>query len=43
MTDGELAYRIAVGTYGTGMPSFAATLSETDRWDLVNYLRSGMR
>jgi mono/diheme cytochrome c family protein len=43
MTDGALAHRIAVGTYGTGMPPFAATLSEQDRWDLVNYLRSAMR
>ncbi|MGH2429156.1 MAG: c-type cytochrome, partial [Candidatus Limnocylindria bacterium] len=38
-TDGELAYRIANGLSGTAMPGFAATLSETDRWDLVNYLR----
>jgi mono/diheme cytochrome c family protein len=22
------------------MPAFAATLSENDRWDLVNYLRA---
>lgn len=40
LTDGALAYRIAVGTAGTRMPSFAATLSENDRWDLVNYLRA---
>jgi mono/diheme cytochrome c family protein len=39
MTDGGLAYRIAVGTVGSGMPGFAGTLSETGRWDLVNYLR----
>jgi mono/diheme cytochrome c family protein len=39
-TDGALAYRIAVGSGGTRMPAFAATLSENDRWDLVNYLRS---
>jgi copper transport protein len=39
LTDGELAYRIAVGTAGTRMPAFAGTLSENDRWDLVNYLR----
>ncbi len=39
-TDGALAYRIAVGTTGTGMPPFGATLSENDRWDLVNYLRA---
>jgi mono/diheme cytochrome c family protein len=40
MTDGALAHRIAVGSAGTRMPAFAATLSENDRWDLVNYLRS---
>ena len=39
-TDGELAYRIAAGTVATRMPAFAAILSENDRWDLVNYLRS---
>ena len=37
---GELAYRITNGLAGTRMPAFAATLSENDRWDLVNYLRS---
>jgi copper transport protein len=40
LTDGTLAYRVAVGTAGTRMPAFASTLSENDRWDLVNYLRS---
>jgi mono/diheme cytochrome c family protein len=40
LTDGELAYRIAVGSAGTRMPGFAATLSENDRWDLVNHLRA---
>jgi mono/diheme cytochrome c family protein len=40
LSDGALAYRIAVGSDGTRMPAFAATLSENDRWDLVNYLRS---
>ncbi|HET7521183.1 MAG TPA: c-type cytochrome, partial [Candidatus Limnocylindria bacterium] len=39
LTDGALAYRIAVGTVGSGMPGFAGTLSDKDRWDLVNYLR----
>jgi putative copper export protein/mono/diheme cytochrome c family protein len=39
LSDGELNYRIAVGTVGTGMPGFASTLAERDRWDLVNYLR----
>jgi high-affinity iron transporter len=40
LSDGALAYRIAVGSAGTRMPAFAATLSENDRWDLVNYLRA---
>jgi mono/diheme cytochrome c family protein len=39
-TDGALEYRIATGKAGTRMPPFAATLSEDDRWDLVNYLRA---
>jgi copper transport protein len=40
LSDGALNYRIAVGTVGTGMPGFAGTLAERDRWDLVNFLRS---
>lgn len=40
MSDGAIAYRIAVGSAGTRMPAFAATLSENDRWDLVNFLRA---
>jgi copper transport protein len=39
LSDGSLAYRITVGTAGSGMPGFASTLSDDDRWDLVNYLR----
>jgi putative copper export protein/mono/diheme cytochrome c family protein len=39
-TDGELAYLIAAGTVATRMPAFSITLSENDRWDLVNYLRA---
>ena len=42
-TDGELAYLIAAGTVATHMPAFSDTLSEQDRWDLVNYLRSTWR
>ena len=38
--DDALSYRIAVGIAGTPMPAFAGTLSATDRWDLVNYLRA---
>ena len=40
LRDGELAYLIATGTVATRMPAFSITLSENDRWDLVNYLRS---
>jgi putative copper export protein/mono/diheme cytochrome c family protein len=40
LTDGALAHRIAVGSAGTRMPAFASTLSENDRWDLVNDLRT---
>lgn len=39
LSDGSLAYVMAVGTVGSGMPGFASTLSADDRWDLVNYLR----
>ncbi len=38
-TDAELAYRIRSGLAGTSMPAFAATLTESEQWDLVNYLR----
>jgi copper transport protein len=38
-TDGDLFYWITNGLPG-GMPAWAAKLSETDRWNLVNYLRS---
>lgn len=38
--DGSLAYLIATGTVATRMPAFSITLSEQDRWDLVNYLRA---
>jgi hypothetical protein len=40
-TDGELAHRISSGLVGLPMPGFATVLSEADRWDLVNHLRSG--
>jgi copper transport protein len=39
LTDGELAYRIANGLAGTEMPAFSPSLSEAERWDLVNLLR----
>ncbi len=40
LSDGSIAYDIAVGRAGARMPAFANTLSENDRWDLVNYLRT---
>lgn len=40
MSDSELQYLVTNGVAGTKMPSFATTLSENDRWDLVNYLHS---
>jgi mono/diheme cytochrome c family protein len=40
LTDGELAYRIAAGLAGTEMPAFSPSLSEAERWDLVNLLRA---
>ena len=40
LTTGDLQYRITNGLAGTRMPAFAVTLSENDRWDLVNYLRA---
>ena len=40
LTDGDLAYLISSGTVATRMPAFSITLSEHDRWDLVNYLRA---
>lgn len=38
-TDGDIFYWLTNGLPG-GMPGWASTLSETDRWNLVNYLRS---
>lgn len=38
-TDGDLFYWISNGLPG-GMPAWSDKLSETDRWSLVNYLRS---
>ena len=40
MTDPQLQYLVTNGLAGTKMPSFATTLSENERWDLVNYLHS---
>lgn len=38
MTDGELYWKLSRGRYP--MPSFADKFSETDRWNLVNYIRT---
>jgi mono/diheme cytochrome c family protein len=38
-SDGDLFYWISNGMPG-GMPAWAVQLSETQRWDLVNYLRA---
>lgn len=37
-TDQELFYSIANGIAGTGMPAFAGQFSDTDIWNLINYL-----
>ncbi|MGI8998707.1 MAG: copper resistance protein CopC [Candidatus Limnocylindria bacterium] len=39
MSDAEVSYRIANGLVGTPMPAFAANLTETERLNLVSYLR----
>ena len=38
-TDGELFYFISRGIPGSAMPAWRTTLSETERWQLVQYLR----
>ncbi len=38
-TDGELFYFIARGVPGSAMPAWRTILSETERWELVQYLR----
>ncbi len=39
MSPAEVEYRIANGMAGTSMPAFVDVLSESERWDLVAYLR----
>ena len=39
-TAGDLYWWITHGIPGTDMPGFADRLSETERWDLVNFLRA---
>jgi mono/diheme cytochrome c family protein len=38
-SDGALFWKITRGNTGNGMPSFAA-VSETERWDIVTFLRT---
>jgi mono/diheme cytochrome c family protein len=38
-SDGDLFYWISNGLPG-GMPAWSSTISETDRWNVINYLRS---
>jgi len=39
-TEGQLWLWISDGFPGSAMPAFRASLSDEDRWHLVNYLRS---
>jgi putative copper resistance protein D len=40
LSDGPLYDLITNGVVGTQMPAFATSLSENDRWDLVNELHN---
>ena len=39
-TDGYLYFRLTIGKPGTAMPSFHGVLDETQRWQVIAYLRS---
>ena len=39
-SDAYLFYRLTVGKRGSAMPAFGNSLSETERWEIVAYLRS---
>jgi mono/diheme cytochrome c family protein len=39
-TDAQLYEWITNGFPGTRMPAFKSTLSDTDRWHLVNFIRT---
>lgn len=39
-TDAYLYYRVSTGKPGTAMPSFHGVLDETQRWQVITYLRS---
>ncbi|MCW8944511.1 MAG: c-type cytochrome [Sedimenticola sp.] len=43
--DDYLYWKISEGgsSVGSAMPAFKTVLSETDRWALLNYLRSGLK
>jgi cytochrome c553 len=40
LTDGALFYIITNGVADTAMPAWGESLSETDRWNVVNFLRT---
>lgn len=39
-TAGDLFWWISSGIAGSGMPAFGGALGETQRWDLINFLRA---
>ena len=39
-SDAYLYYRVSTGKPGTAMPSFHGVLDESERWQVVSYLRS---
>jgi mono/diheme cytochrome c family protein len=39
-TDGQLFYWVSSGVQGTAMPAFGDRLSEQERWDVINYIRT---
>jgi mono/diheme cytochrome c family protein len=39
-SDAYLYYRVSAGKAGTAMPSFHGVLDETERWQVIAYLRS---
>lgn len=39
-SDAYLYYRLSTGKPGTAMPSFHGVLAETERWQVIAYLRS---
>ena len=39
-TDGELLYWVTYGMAGTAMPAFGDQLTERERWDVINFIRT---